>query len=90
MLALLLAVALIGLTVLALLLAGILVAVAAAIAVLNLSFVALGLRARRASDGETVAREQSPDERWRPTAFRLPPEPPVDSPDAPRLTIRRG
>jgi hypothetical protein len=89
MLALLLAVALIGLTVLALLLAGVLVAALTAIAVLNLSLVALGLRVRRPSTGEQVASE-APAERWRPTAFRLPPEPPVESEDAPRMRIHRG
>jgi hypothetical protein len=89
MLALLLAVAVIGLTVLALLLAGVLVAVLTAIAALNLSLVALGLRVRRPSAGAHVATEEGA-ERWRPTAFRLPPEPPVESEDAPRLTIHRG
>jgi hypothetical protein len=89
MLALLLAVALIGLTVLALLLAGVLVAVLTAIAVLNLSLVALGLRVDRPSAGKQLAPEQAA-ERWRPSAFRLPPEPPVESEDAPRMRIHRG
>jgi hypothetical protein len=87
MLALLLAVALIGLTVLALLLAGAFAAVVVGIAVLNLSFVALRLRARRWSGGGEPAAE-----RWRPSAFRLPPEPPVEleAGELPPLTIRRG
>ncbi|HTA35452.1 MAG TPA: hypothetical protein VK761_01955 [Solirubrobacteraceae bacterium] len=84
MLALLLAVALIGLTVLSLLLAGALVATATAIAVLNLGLVAFGLRARRPSK-----QPQPTDERWRPSAFRLPPEPPVESDDATRVTVHR-
>jgi hypothetical protein len=84
MLALLLAVALIGVTVLSLLLAGVVVAVVTAVAVLNLSLVALGLRVRRADDREAIV-----DERWRPSAFRLPPEPTIESDDAARLTIHR-
>jgi hypothetical protein len=85
MLALLLAVALIGLTVLALLLAGILVAVVTAIALLNLGLVVLGLRAREPRGGPELD-----GARWRPSSFRLPPEPPVEADDAPRVRIHRG
>ncbi|HEX4483222.1 MAG TPA: hypothetical protein VH081_05500 [Solirubrobacteraceae bacterium] len=88
MLALLLAVALIGLTVLSLLLAGVVVAVVTAIAVLNLSLVVLGLRA----PGTRAKRADG--ERWRPTSFRrppeLPPEPPVEAVEVPHVTIHRG
>jgi hypothetical protein len=95
MLALLLAVALIGLTVLALLLAGVLVAVLTAIAVLNLCLLAVGLRVGRPSDEAPIAPMPAvgPErlaERWRPAAFRLPPEPPVESEHAPPMRIHRG
>jgi hypothetical protein len=85
MLALLLAVALIGLTVLALLLAGVVVAVATAIAVLNLSLVVLGLR----TPGSSADRATG-GERWRPSAFRRPPEAPVEADGAPPVTVHRG
>ncbi len=94
MLALLLAVALIGLTVLSLLLAGAIVAAATAIAVLNLSLLALRLRVARMSDGDTAARGRRVGERWRPSAFRAPPAAPLEAPfesdDAPRVRIYRG
>ena len=84
MLALLLAVALIGLTVLSLLLAGAVVAAATAIAMLNLGLVAFGLRARRPAE-----QPEPSEERWRPSAFGLPAEPPVESDDAPQVTVER-
>lgn len=86
MLAPLLAVALIVLTVLALLLAGALVAALTGVVLLNLfatiicsrSHALRRLRAARA-------------ERWRPSSFRLPPEPTDEREDDPAqsLTIRR-
>lgn len=85
MLVLLLAVVLVGLTVLSLLLAGALVAIVTAIAVLNLSLVVLGLRAREPREDREPA-----EARWRPSAFRRPPEPPVEAGDAPPVRIRRG
>jgi hypothetical protein len=85
MLALLLAVALFGLTALSLLLAGVVVAVLTAIAVLNLSLLALGLRTRRPRTDRALA-----DERWRPSAFGRLPEPPFEVDDTPSMTIHRG
>ncbi|HXP28886.1 MAG TPA: hypothetical protein VN804_03965 [Solirubrobacteraceae bacterium] len=90
MLALLLAVALIGLTLLALLLAGVLVAAAAAIAALNLCLVVLGLRARAPREDQRHGDPEPHEQRWRPSAFRLPPEPPVEADDASPVRIYRG
>jgi small-conductance mechanosensitive channel len=84
MVALLLAAALVGMTVLALLLAGALVAAVVAVAMLNLGLVALGARLRRLT--EARARRV---ERWRPSAFRLPPELPLESEDTPHVRIHR-
>jgi hypothetical protein len=84
MLALLLAVALIALTVLALLLVGVVAAVVTGIALLNAFAVVLGSRSRGA---RTVA---VPPERWRPSSFRRMPEPPLAAePDADELTVHR-
>lgn len=69
MLVLLFAVAVIALTLLALLLAGVVVAIVTGIALLNVFALILGLRARRPSA------EKSAPERWRPSSFRSPPEP---------------
>jgi hypothetical protein len=84
MVALLLAAALVGMTLLALLLAGVLVAAAVAVAMLNVGLVALGVRLRHLSE----ARAQH-GERWRPSAFRLPPEPPLESDDPARMRVER-
>ncbi len=84
MVALLLAAALVGLTVLALLLAGALVAAVVALAMLNVWLVALGARLRRVN--EARARRV---ERWRPSAFRLPPELPLESEDPASMRIER-
>jgi hypothetical protein len=86
MLAPLLAVALIALTVLALLLAGVVAAAATGIALVNV-FAAVVCSRSRAVRGAHAA----PAERWRPSSFRRPPEP-LDEPEeeaTPRLTIRR-
>jgi hypothetical protein len=84
MLALLLAVALIGLTILALLLAGVVAAIVTGIALLNVFAVLLGLRSRGAR-----APAVGP-ERWRPSSFRRPPELPVPDEDpAQELTVHR-
>jgi len=72
MLALLLAAALIALTVLALLLLGVLAAVLTGIAMLNVLVLVIGLRARRARGAVR------PPERWRPRSFRRPPRAPLD------------
>lgn len=83
MLALLLAVALIALTVLALLLAGVVAAIVTGVVLLNALAVVLGLRSRG-------ARTAIPPERWRPSSFRRPPEPPLPAEqDADELTAHR-
>jgi hypothetical protein len=66
MLALLLAIALLALTVLALLLAGVVAAIVTGVGLLNVFALLIGTRSRPASD--------SP-ERWRPKSFRRPPVP---------------
>jgi hypothetical protein len=73
MLALLFAVALIALTILALLLAGALAAVLTGIALLNVFATILRLRACRPPS------EAPPPERWRPSSFRRPLEPPFEA-----------
>ncbi len=87
MLALLLAVALIALTVLALLLAGVVAAIVTGIALLNVFAVVLALGSRRSRDRTTAP----PPERWRPSAFRRPPQPPLESDDEEQhpLTVHR-
>lgn len=72
MLALLLAVAMIALTVLALLLAGVLAAIVTGIGLLNVLALVIGLRARPADHAPSAP------ERWRPKSFRRPPAPPLD------------
>jgi hypothetical protein len=93
MLVLLFAVSVIALTLLALLLAGALIAIATAIALLNVFVVILGLRVH----GPPHAEERTPA-RWRPSSFRRPPKPdersneqPDDEPErlATQLTIHR-
>jgi hypothetical protein len=93
MLVLLFAVSAIALTLLALVLAGALIAIATGIALLNVFAVIVGLRVH----GPPYAEERAPA-RWRPSSFRRPPKPDEQSdeePDAeseqlgPRLTIHR-
>jgi hypothetical protein len=82
--ALLLAVALVALTILALLLAGVLAAILTGIALLNVFAVLLGLRSRGASAPAAAA------ERWRPSSFRRPPELPLPDEDpSHELTVHR-
>jgi hypothetical protein len=76
MLALLLAVALIGLTVLALLLAGAAIAIVTGVLVLNACLLVLTLRRRPAHDRHATSELPEP---WRPSSFRRPPEPPGES-----------
>jgi hypothetical protein len=84
MLALLLAVALIALTVAALLLAGVVAAIVTGVALVNVLAVVLGLRSRGARTPERTP------ERWRPSSFRRPPEPPLPAEGAPdELTVHR-
>ena len=84
MLALLLAVALIALTALVLLLAGVVAAIVTGIVLLNVFAVLLGLRSRGARTPAVAL------ERWRPSSFRRLPEPPlVAEEDADELTVRR-
>ena len=84
MLALLLAVALIALTVLALLLAGVIAAIVTGIALLNVFAVLLGLRSRGARTPAVAP------ERWRPSSFRRPPEALLPAEEASdELTVRR-
>jgi hypothetical protein len=84
MLALLLAVALIALTILALLLAGVVAAIVTGIALLNVFAVLLGLRSRGARTPAVAP------ERWRPSSFRRPPELPVPEEDpSHELTVHR-
>ncbi len=72
MLALLLAIALIALTVLALLLAGIVAAIVTGVGLLNVFALVIGLRSRRCRPGPSTP------ERWRPKSFRRPPAPPLE------------
>jgi hypothetical protein len=69
---LLLAIALVALTVLALLLAGVVAAILAGIGLLNLFALVIGMRSRRHSPGSSTP------ERWRPKSFRRPPAPPLE------------
>ncbi len=87
MLALLLAVALIGLTVLALLLAGALISIVTGVLVLNACLLVLASRRSPARPGDGGAGD--PPERWRPSSFRRPPEPPTESDPAPTLRAHR-
>jgi hypothetical protein len=72
MLALLLAIALIALTILALLLAGVVAAIVTGIGLLNLSALVIGVRSQRYRPGPSTP------ERWRPKSFRRPPAPPLE------------
>jgi hypothetical protein len=72
MLALLLAIALVALTVLALLLAGVVAAIVTGIGLLNLFALVIGTRSRRYRPASGMS------ERWRPKAFRRPPAAPLD------------
>jgi hypothetical protein len=86
MLALLFAVALIGLTLLALALAGVLAAIATGVVLLNTLATLLGMRSRALHEVKAARREH-----WRPSSFRTPPEPtqaPLDE-RAHTLTIHR-
>ncbi len=86
--ALLLAVAMIALTILALLLAGVVAAIVTGIGLLNVLALVIGLRSKPARP------TQDAPERWRPKSFRRPPAPPLD-PEADEqlrshtLTVRR-
>jgi hypothetical protein len=86
MLALLFAVALIALTVLVLLLAGVVAAIVTFVVLLNAFAILLGIRSRSLHEVEAKRRA-----RWRPSSFRVPPEvssEPDDEPSHP-LTIHR-
>jgi hypothetical protein len=72
MLALLLAIALIALTILALLLAGVVAAIVTGIGLLNLFALVIGVRSQRYRPGPGTP------ERWRPKSFRRPPAPPLE------------
>jgi polyferredoxin len=72
MLALLLAIALVALTVLALLLAGVVAAIVTGVGLLNVLALIIGLRSRRCRP------TMSSPERWRPKSFRRPPAPPLE------------
>jgi hypothetical protein len=72
MLALLLAIALIALTILALLLAGVVAAIVTGIGLLNLFALVIGVRSQRYRPGPGTT------ERWRPKSFRRPPAPPLE------------
>ena len=72
MLAPLLAVALIALTVLALLLFGVVAAIATGVGLLNAMALLIGLRHQRRLPAP------SPPDRWRPMSFRRPPELPLE------------
>jgi hypothetical protein len=72
MLALLLAAALIALTILALLLAGVVAAIATGVGLLNVLALLIGLRSRRTRPSPAAP------ERWRPRSFRRPPAPPLE------------
>lgn len=88
MVALLLAVALVVLTILALLLAGVVAAICTGVGLLNLLVLALGLRSRR------TGAAPAPGERWHPKSFRRPPTAPLEPEAEERLqmhtvTVRR-
>lgn len=87
MLAVLLAIALIAVTLLALSVAGVVAAIIAGVAWLNVSVMILGLRSRR-MHGEPPAASG----RWRPSSFPPPAEPPSESESeepSPSLTVHR-
>ncbi len=86
MLPLFLAVALIGLTALALALAGVVAAIVTGVALVNACATLLGMRSRALHDVNATRRE-----RWRPSSFRMPPELEQESQDEHEhsLTIHR-
>jgi 4-hydroxybenzoate polyprenyltransferase len=86
MLALLFAVALIGLTLLALALAGVVAAIATGVVLLNAAATLLCRRSRALRERDAARRE-----RWRPSSFRAPPEPTLEPLDerAHTLTVHR-
>lgn len=85
MLAVLLAIVLIAVTLLALSVAGVVAAIVAGVAWLNVSVIVLGLRSRPARSESPVARG-----RWRPSSFPPPSEPPDEAEEAsPPLTVHR-
>jgi hypothetical protein len=86
MLAPLVAVALIAVTVLALLLAGVVAAVTTGIVLLNVIATVVCSRSRSLRKMHAAHAE-----RWRPSSFRSPPQPPgePDEEPAPLLTIHR-
>jgi hypothetical protein len=89
MLVLLFAVAAVALTVLAALLAGVVVTIVTAVALVNAFVLVIGLRVRR----RTV--ERPAQARWQPSAFRAPPELPEpadshDESDAPHVPSVRA
>jgi hypothetical protein len=86
MVALLFAVALIALMVLALVLAGAVAAVVAGVMLVNVFAMIVGIRSRALREVGSA-----PQDRWRPTRFRLPPELTRDPDDEPShsLTIHR-
>jgi hypothetical protein len=79
MVALLLAVALIGVIVLALLIAGAVVAAVIGVLVFNVLVVVLTLR-RRPARSSAVPAAHARVERWQPSSFRHPPTPPSEAP----------
>lgn len=86
MVLLLFTLALVALTVVALLFAGVLIAVVTGVALFNVLALILGMRTHRL---RTAA---APRGRWQPSSFRRPPEPPFEEPeeqDRPALTIHR-
>jgi hypothetical protein len=89
MLALLLAVALIALTVLALLLAGVVAAIVTGVVLLNALAVVLGQRSRGARTAAVPPEGRAP-ERWRQSSFRRMPEPPLPAEqESDELTVHR-
>jgi len=88
MVVLLFVVALIALTIVALILAGVVVSIATGLTLINVLAMVIGLRRRRDDDDEQE--EEGPQaERWRPSSFRAPPQPPYESDEHPPLTIYR-
>jgi hypothetical protein len=93
MVALLVALAFVAVTLFVLVVAGVLMAVVTAIAALNIFVVILGL-----ISGRTPTARPSPPKPWQPSSFRLPPEPPTETPaepadesehPAPSITVHR-
>jgi hypothetical protein len=76
MVALLLAAALIGLTMLALMLAGVVAAIVTGVGLINSLALLIGLRSGRARSAPSAP------ERWHPRSFRRPPQPAPLEPEA--------